>query len=123
MRSAGTWTRSSREEHPWLSSSPQSRTSSRKPKGILVTQPMSSRNNSSTGADSSMASESPCWVKRVDGQEQFKTETTMWGSLKKRLFGGEKNSTSAVSRRSSRELDDDRFPRESRTVGQTEARL
>lgn len=47
----------------------------------------------------------------------------MWGSLKKRLFGGEKNSTSAVSRRSSRELDDDRFPRESRTVGQTEARL
>ncbi len=47
----------------------------------------------------------------------------MWDSLKKRLLGGAKSSTAPVSRRSSREMDDDRFPRESRTVGLTEARL
>lgn len=47
----------------------------------------------------------------------------MWNSLKKKLFRASKPSTAEVSRGLPRVPDDERFARESRTVGPTEARL
>lgn len=43
--------------------------------------------------------------------------------MTKKLFDGSKDQTPEVPRPSQSEQDDDRFPRQSRTVGLTEARL